>query len=251
MTSTKDLSDLPAYHLKEWIQQKKITPIEVVDFFLQKIERLNPKLNALLYINDQNAKNYARKFTKLVEGNDFSRPLLGVPLVVPDPLNMKGTPTTYGSLVLEDNICEEDQVEITLLKNAGAIILGKTNMAEFRLSFLTQNHLIGPCHHPSFPEYSPGGPAAGGGAAVVGGLSPLALSVDMGGSLRVNRSFCDLIGLTPTRGRVPTIRSHLLPYSEKMFYRKGIVAKNIRDVTMMLDVISQPDNRDLLCTCKK
>ncbi|NGX42191.1 MAG: Acylamidase [Chlamydiae bacterium] len=245
----KELSTLPAYRIRELIRQKKVSPVEVTDFFLKRISKLNPELNALLYVNADNAKAYAAKREAMAQKGDFSKSLLGIPLVVSDVLNMKGIPTTFGSVLLKDNIVDEDHYEISLLKDAGAIILGKTNMAEFRLSFTTENRLTGPCRHPDFPKYSPGGGSAGGGVAVEGGLAPLAISIDMGGSLRVNSSCCGLIGLTPTRGRVPNVRSHLLPFSEKMFYRKGIIARDVRDVAMVLDVLAQPDARDPLC-CK-
>lgn len=246
--SEAELPNLSAIELKGLIQQRKITSLDLTNLFLKRIEEVNPELNAFLYVNAEEARDYSKKVDSMVSQGDFSKPLLGIPVVIPDALNMKGAPTTFGSLLLKDSIAQEDAIEISLIKEAGAVILGKANVAEFGLSYITKNRLRPPSKHPLNPLYTPGGPNGGSAVALASGLAALAMATDIGGSLRLISSFCGLIGLMPTRGRVPNIRKHLLPFTEQMLYRRGAIAKNAHDLALMFQVLAMPDRRDHLCS---
>jgi len=249
MMSSENLAFTSAFELKNMILDKKISALEMTDFFYKRIDDKNPTLNAFLFLDKEDARNYAKLVDGMVAKGQTDKPLLGIPSVVPDVLHMKNTPTTFGSVVFKDAIHDEDEIEIGILKDAGTVILGKTNLSEFGLSYDTENALTGPCVNPWNHAYSAGGGAAGAAAAVVAGLSPFALATDFNGALRMSCSFCGAAGIMPSRGRIPTVRKHLLPYTEMMFYRKGIIARNIIDIAMMLNVLSKPDPRDPIC-CK-
>lgn len=243
----QDLRFFPAYRLKELLLSGQISSLELTKLFLHHIEKQNPYLHAFLYINYDGALEAAAEADKLLQKKDFSKPLLGLPIVVTDALDLKGSPNTYGSLLLKDKISEDDAIEIALLKEAGAIILGKTNIAEFGLYNDTKNRLLESCKNPWNIHYSAGGPNGGGAAAVAAGLSPLALATDTVGSLRMTSSFCGLPGLLPTRGMIPTVRKyHLLP-SDLLMYRKGLIAHSFYDMAMFLNVLNVHDERDRSC----
>ena len=246
--SETQLPHLSAIELKSLIEQKKIKSLDLTNLFLKRIEQANPQLNAFLYINTDGAREQSKKIDSLVSQGNFSKPLLGIPVVFPDSLDMQGIPTTFGSLLLKDSIVREDAIEIALIKDAGAVILGKANMAEFGLSYITKNRLGPPCKHPVNPLYTPGGPNGGSAAALASGLAALAMATDFSGSLRLISSFCGLLGLMPTRGRVPTIRKHLLPFTEQVLYRRGVIAKNAFDLALLFQILAQPDSRDHICS---
>lgn len=243
----QDLIFSSAYAMRQLILNKKISALELTDFFYERIDAFDSSLNAFLFVDKEDARNYAKEVDRLVAIGKTEKPLLGIPSVVPDVLHMKNTPTTFGSLVFKDSLYDHDEIEIGILKNAGSVILGKTNVAEFGLSYDTENKLKGPTVNPWNREYSAGGGAAGGAVAVSAGLTPFALGTDFNGALRMSSSFCGVVGLIPTRGRVPTVRTHLLPFTEQMFYRKGVIARHVIDIALMLNVLATHDPRDPLC----
>ena len=247
--NVQEIQLLPAHRLSEMIQNREISCLEFTNTLLEKIEKENDNLNTFLYINDDGAREMAKKVDEMVSKKEFTKPLLGIPISVPDALNMLNRPTTFGSLLLQDHIAVDDAIEIEQLKNAGSIILGKTNMAEFGLHYETANRLRGPCRNPLNTQFSSGGGSGGSAASVASGQATIALATDSNGSLRLTSSFCGLPGLMPTRGRIPFVRKHILPFTEQMFYRKGIIARDVEDIAMMLSVLSRPDDRDPICCC--
>lgn len=247
MMADRDLALAPAYELKKMLVEKKISCLELTDFFLKRIEEKDPDLNTFLYIDTEGARGHAKEVDALIQKGETDKPLLGLPCVIPDSLNMKGAPTTYGSRIFKDKVQDEDAPEICHIKEFGAVILGKTNIAEFGLSNETINRLRDPCRNPIHVEYSPGGSAGGTAASVAAGLAPIALGTDFHGGVRLSSSFCGVPGMMPTRGLIPNVRRHLLPFAERMFYRKGITARNVADIAHMLQVLVEYDSRDPTC----
>lgn len=248
--SDNALAFTPAHQLKRMILTKQISVQETTSYFLNRINAKNSELNAFLFIDTHDALACANKVDEMIAKGDASKPLLGLPVVFPDVLAMHNTPMTFGSLIFDNYISQEDAIEIETLKESGTIILGKTNLAEFGLSYDTTNRLRDACRNPWNLKYSPGGGLGGAAVAVAAGLSPFALSTDFMGALRMCSSFCGLPGIMPTRGRIANVRKHLLPFTERMFYRKGVTARCIRDIAMMLNVLAKPDKRDPMCCCE-
>jgi aspartyl-tRNA(Asn)/glutamyl-tRNA(Gln) amidotransferase subunit A len=249
MNDTDDLFFAPAGKLRQMIAEKSIGCARLTETFLKRIEALNPSLNAFQFIDFEGALDYAQVIDRKISHEESLGELGGIPVIVPDALYMQNTPTTFGSRIFESQIDSEDSIEIALLKKAGAVILGKATLSEFGLSYETANLKGEMCRNPWNTAYSPGGGGGGTAAAVAAGLSPFALGADFNGSLRMTAGFCGLPGLIPTRGRVPTVRKHLLSFTERMFYRKGIISRNIRDMAILLNVLAKSDSRDPQCCC--
>ena len=244
MNDPNSLFYMPAHELRSLLAEKTISCLDLTKLFLNRIEKLNPKFHAFLYIDKKGALEAAER----VDRNPSERKFLsGIPSIIPDVLHMVNTYTTFGSKVFEEHKDLDDSIEVSLLKNAGSIILGKGNVAEFGLSYDTINYKGEISKNPWNLNFSPGGGGAGTATAVATGFAPLAIATDFNGSLRISASFCGLHGLMPTRGRVPIVRKHLLPFTERMFYRKGILSRNTRDLTMLLNVLAHPDERDPHC----
>jgi len=245
----KDFAFESAFNLRDALLAKKFSVLEITDFFLEQIALENKVLNIFLYIDEEDARKDAKRLDAMIAKEFPSKPLFGIPSVVPDFLNLENTPTTFGSKLFKGQTQANDAVEIGNLKQAGAVILGKTNVSEFGLSYDTTNNLQGPCVNPWNHSYSAGGGAAGGAAAVAAGLAPIALATDFSGALRLSASNCGVLGMMPTRGRVPNVHRHLLPFTERMFLRKGAIARHAIDIAMVLNVLAQPDPRDPFCSC--
>lgn len=204
---------------------------DVVQQSLAKQQELS-LLNALIYVH---------KNPVVQEG-----PLQGLPIVISDAINWAGAPTTYGSLLLKDHMSHEDALETARLKKAGLTLIGKGNMSEFGLDFETTNQLIGPTLNPLDRSLSCGGGASGVAAAVAAGIVPWGVGTDISGGMRVGASLMGLLSLLPTRGRVPIVRRHLLPYSERMFFRKGPIAKDIYNLALLFNYLAAYEPRDPL-----
>ncbi|MFQ5934110.1 MAG: amidase, partial [Dehalococcoidia bacterium] len=188
MTDT-DLAYTPAWRVREMIASKEISPREIVDLFLRRIEELNPKLNAYLTVTADEARAEAVKAGEAVIHGDHLGPLHGVPVSIKDLEFSKGIRTTLGCAVFEDHVPDEDSVVVERIRGAGAIILGKTNTPEFGLSGSTENRLGDPCRNPWNTERTSGGSSGGAGSALAAGLCSLASGSDGGGSIRIPSSF--------------------------------------------------------------
>lgn len=223
---------------REKILKGELSALELTNNFLEVIEEKNPSTNAFLSIDKEGAQKAAKEVDE-VEKHPF--PFLGIPMAVPDVLDMKGLPTTFGSLLLEKNIAEEDSEVVANLKANGAIIVGKTNVAEFCLSYETENQLREPCRNPLNRKYTVGGGTGGAAIAVATGQVPVALCTDYCGALRMSSSFCGMWGLVPSRGLIPTTSEWLLPYSERKFFRKGAIARCPEDLALVLNALTDRD----------
>jgi len=241
MSAQDDLCWLSALELTAQIRAKKISPVEVVDAVLARIERMNPTLNAFCTLTADEARDAAQAAEVSVMTGEELGPLHGVPVSIEDLLFTRRLLTTGGSRLFAEHVPEEDAVSVERLKGAGAIILGKTNTAEFGHKAVTDNPLFGITRNPWSTSLTPGGSSGGSAAAVAAGMGPLALGTDDGGSIRIPASFCGIYGLKPSFGRVP--RGAGFPGWETLSHT-GPMTRTVRDAALVLDALAGPDDRD-------
>jgi aspartyl-tRNA(Asn)/glutamyl-tRNA(Gln) amidotransferase subunit A len=237
-----ELCYLPATELVIAIQTKKVSPVEVVDAVLARIERLNPQLNAYCTLTAEAARAAAKDAEAAVMRGDVLGALHGVPVSIKDLVATKGVRTTYGSKLYEHFIPDEEAPVVERLKRAGAIILGKTNTPEFGHKGVTDNPVFGLSRNPWSLEHTPGGSSGGGAAAVAAGMGPLAVGTDGGGSIRIPCSCCGIYGFKATLGRVaaaPTFGGL------DTLSHTGPMTRTVRDAALMLNAVVGPDPRDL------
>lgn len=229
-----ELVSLSATELRSLIQRKELSPVEVVTACLEQIEFHNPKINAICTPNEQ-ALDEAQRLEKESEKNREMGLLHGLPVGIKDVTPVAGVRTTFGSIPYRDNVPEEDALIVRRLKDAGAVILGKTNTPEFATGGNTFNEVFGRTCNPWNPKLSAGGSTGGGAAALASGMIALAEGTDLGGSLRMPASFCGVVGLRPSPGLVPTYPSRYLWDTLSV---TGPMARTAEDVALMLQAVS-------------
>lgn len=237
-----ELAFTPAWRLSELIRQRELSSIELTRHLLERIQRHNPKLNAFLTVSaDEAVAASERAQDKLMRGEDLGA-LHGIPLSIKDLVATQGIRTTRGSRIFQDDVPEQDDILVERIRAAGAIILGKTNTPEFGHRGTTENLLGDACRNPWNLELTAGGSSGGAAAALAAGLGPLATGSDGGGSIRIPAAFCGVFGIKPTQGRVP--RLYPTPGGWGMFSQNGPMGRDVRDVAVLLQVMSGPDPRD-------
>lgn len=241
-----DVAFTPAWQLRELIAKRQISPVELTELYLRRIEALNPKLNAYLTVTADEAMAAARAAEQAVLRGEARSPLHGIPISIKDLEVTKGIRTTMGSSVFKDHVPEQDTIVVERVRQAGAIILGKTNTPEFGLSGTTENRLGDACRNPWDTDCTAGGSSGGAGAALVAGLCALATGSDGGGSIRIPSSFCGVYGIKPTLGRVPRYGGVGKP-SFNVTSQSGPMARTVRDAALLLQVLAGPDRRDVGC----
>src|SRR5438094_6295689 len=231
----------PAIELAALIRSKQISPVELTEAVLARIDALNPRLNAFCLVAHDLARRGAREAEIAVTKGEPLGALHGVPLSIKDVLLTRGLTTTGGSRLFEDFVPEEDALSVGRLKAAGAVLFGKTNTSEFGHKALTENPLFGVTRNPWDPTLTPGGSSGGAAAAVASGVGPLALGTDAGGSVRIPAAFCGVFGFKPSFGRVPD----RAPFGgfERVGH-VGPITRTVRDAAAMLDVVAGRDDRD-------
>ncbi len=239
--SADELCWLPATELVALIRQKRLSPVELTEAMLARIERLNPQINAFCAVIPDLALQAAKIAEAAVIHGEPLGPLHGVPVSIKDILFTRGVVTTGGSRIFADFVPEEDAIAVERLKAAGAVILGKTNTPEFGHKALAENPFLGATRNPWRSDRTPGGSSSGAGTAVAAGFGPLALGTDGGGSIRIPASFCGIYGFKPSFGRVPSGPG--FPGWETMTV-PGPMTRTVRDTALMLDVLAGPDDRD-------
>ncbi len=222
-----------ALELSRRIARKEISPLEVMQQTLDRIERVNPRLNAIVATCPETALAQARAATEAIAAGKPPGPLAGVPLAVKDLEDAAGLVTSYGSLAFADNLARKDSIQVARLRAAGAIVVGKTNVPEFGFTGFTKNRLHGTTVNPWNPERTPGGSSGGSAAAVAAGLVPLATGSDAGGSIRIPASYSGCFGFKPTFGRIPTGPSPFWTYSHLMAL--GPLTRTVADAALYLD----------------
>ena len=230
-----------ATELATLIRRKKVSPVEVVDAVLERIARLNPRLNAYVTVTDDHARRAARAAERALTRKGVRLgPLHGVPFSVKDLVITKGVRTTFGTPLYADNIPTEDAPAVARLQAAGAIMVGKTNTPTFGWLGASHNLLFGATRNPWSLDHTPGGSSGGASAAVAAGLAPLAIGTDGGGSIRIPASFAGIVGHKPSFGRVPTYPAS----ATWSLSHLGPMTRTVADAALMLRVIAGPDERD-------
>ena len=218
---------------------------QLTQAYLQRIEALNPRLNAYLYVAADSALQAASVADKLLVKSRKTKaklpPLLGLPIAVKDVLTVAGMPATCGSRILEGFVPTYNATAVQRLLDAGVVILGKTNTDEFAMGSSTENSAYGVTHNPWDEERVPGGSSGGSAAAVAAGLAPVALGTDTGGSVRQPAALCGLTGLKTTYGRVS--RYGLIAFGSSLD-TVGVLARNAQDAAIILNVMAGFDPRD-------
>lgn len=238
-----ELCYTPATQLAAAIRSKELSPTEVIDAFLARIEQLNPKLNAYCTVTADLARAAARQAEAAVLQGAELGPLHGVPFSLKDLTPTKGIRTTFGSKIFEHHVPTEDAILVERLRAAGAILLGKTNTPEFGCKGLTDNKVFGTTYNPWNLERTPGGSSGGAGAAVAAGMGPLAEGSDLAGSIRMPASWCGVVGFKPSQGRIPRYPNSNA-WNTLSF--NGPLTRTVADTAMMFQVMAGPDDRDPL-----
>jgi len=223
-----------ALTLAQRIRTKQVSPVAVVDAVLERIEALQPTVNAFITVTADEAREAARRAEAAVMAGEPLGPLHGVPFSVKDLLFTRGGRTTMGSLIFADQVPGEDAVPVRRLREAGAILVGKTTTPEFGHKPLTDSPLFGATRNPWDLSRSAGGSSGGAAAAVATGQAPLALGTDGGGSIRLPASCCGIVGLKPTLGRVPHVQQADL-FSTTSYI--GPMARTVAEASAGFDAI--------------
>jgi amidase len=237
-----DILDWSAGRIAEAIGDGSVSAVEVTTTFLSRIEAVNPVINAVCTLNEQ-ALEMASGIDRRRAAGEPTRPLEGVPFLVKDILQTKGIRTTFGSLLLEHDVPEEDTVTVERLKAAGGVLLGKTNTPEFAHDINTTNKIFGTTRNPWDVNVTAGGSSGGSGAAVAAGMAPLALGTDLGGSIRIPCSFNNLAGFRPSPGRVPFYPTDF-GWDTLVEHVQGPMVHSVGDLGLAMSVLAGPDDRD-------
>lgn len=219
-----------ATELIKLVHSKAISSEEIVKEAVLTAKKIEPSIHSLIHFDPKQPVSKG--------------PLGGIPIVISDALSLQNTPLTWGSLLFKDHISKQSGEEVQRLIDDGATILGKGNISEFGLSFETANALMPPTKNPLNTLMSPGGGASGVAAAIAAGIVPWGVGTDVSGALRLGASCMGLLGMIATRGRVPIVRRHLLPYTEQMFYRKGPLARTPQDLALLLNHLAGTSPND-------
>lgn len=233
-TLTSNLTRMSANELAKLIRSRAVSPVEVVREHINAIDRLNPTINAICTLAADQALAKAKDAEDAVMRGNALGLLHGLPIGIKDITQTAGIRTTFGCPLFKDNIPDEDAEVVVRLKNAGGIVLCKTNTPEFAAGATTNNRLFGATRNPWNIALSPAGSSGGSAAAVASGMLPLAQGTDYGGSIRVPASFCGIVGIRPTPGLIPNYPMPL-PWDSGQVH--GPLARTVEDVAMMLDAM--------------
>lgn len=248
--TNEEICFLPAARLARLVAARELSPVEIVDAVLDRIESLNPVLHAFCTPVPEMAREAARRIEQSLNRGVSPGPLAGVPVGIKDLICTKDIPTVSGSRAYIDFYPEEDDIVVERLERAGAVILGKTSVPEFGYSGVADNPVFPTTRNPWDLGRTPGGSSSGSAAAVAAGMGPFALGSDGGGSIRLPASFCGLVGMKASMGRVPLYpgtRDERYPgvSSWETLEHIGPLSRTVEDAALMLSVIaSGPDPRD-------
>ena len=223
------------------VRRKKISPVELTQACLDRIEKLNPSLNAFITVTAESALDSARSAEADISRDGWKGPLHGIPIALKDLLDTAGVRTTAGSALFKGRIPQQDAEVVRRLKAAGAVLLGKLNMHEFAFGGSSAFSHFGPVRNPWNLAYSPGGSSGGSAAAVAAQMCYAALGSDTGGSIREPAAYCGIVGLKPTYGRVST--SGAIPLSWSLDHL-GPMTRTVSDAALLLQVIAGYDPQD-------
>ncbi len=241
----RDLPFLPAVEMAELIRNRKLSPVELVQTHLHRIEKFNTKINAYVQVDAEGALSAARHAEAAVLRNESLGPLHGVPISIKSSIDVAGMRREAGTKLLEGYVAARDAPLVHRLRHAGAIILGVTNTPELLMAWETDNLLYGRTNNPWDLSRTSGGSSGGEAAAIASGCSAGGVGSDGGGSIREPAHFCGICGLKPTPGRIPAT-GHF-PQSAGPFALTGVVgpmARNMADLKVLYQVMQGPDIGD-------
>ena len=229
-----------AVDLLALLRDGEVSPLELTDLYLDRIEKLNPEINTIVWQDAERARATARSITAKP---DTQRPLLGLPITVKEAYNVAGSPTTWGKPEFADNVTDEDALAVQRLKAAGAIVIGKTNVPLDLADLQSYNSIYGVTNNPYNLDHTPGGSSGGSGAALAAGLTALEMGSDIGGSIRTPAHFCGVFGHKPTWALIPG-RGHALPgmCAEPDIGVIGPLARSAFDLELQLDIVAGADD---------
>src|SRR5256884_2335013 len=231
---------LTAVELADRIRRRDVSVTEVVEAHLAQIERVNPKVNAIVTLTAERALAEARAKDAALARGDAAGPLFGLPVAHKDLVPTKGIRTTFGSPIYRDYIPEQDALLVERLRAAGAITIGKTNTPEFGAGSQTFNEVFGRTLNPYDPTKTCGGSSGGAAVALACGMLPIADGSDTGGSLRNPAAFCNVVGLRTAPGRVPAWPREAAWSSLSV---QGPMARTVADAALLLSAMAGPDPR--------
>ena len=233
-SAVSSLADLSASELRRRYRARELSPVEVLDDVAQRIAAREPELNAFITLTLDDAREQAIEAERAY-GRDAAGVLEGIPLAIKDLFDTAGVRTTYGSKIFAGHVPDEDAEAVRLVKQAGAIVVGKTLTHEFAWGITSANPHFGAARNPYDPERVPGGSSGGSGVALATGMCALALGSDTGGSIRIPAAFCGVSGLKPTYGRVST--TGVWPLAPSLDHA-GPMARTPADVRLLYDVLA-------------
>jgi len=238
----RELGVIPtAIHIAQRVRAGEFSALEVLEECLARIDRLQPRLNAFVTVCADAARKQAEAIDRARRDGATLGPLAGAPVSVKDILNTKDVRTTWGSRLMENNVPAADAVAVKRLKDAGAVLIGKTTTPEFAYKLLTDSPVSGVTRNPWNPALTPGGSSGGSAVAVAAGMGPLSLATDAGASTRLPAACCGVLGLKPTLGAVPHSQ---VPDAFNNFIHLGVMARTVPDAMLMFEAIAGPDPSD-------
>ncbi|HEY1781688.1 MAG TPA: amidase [Roseiarcus sp.] len=239
---SSDLWRNDAATLSSLLADGAVAPTDLVEMYLARCDRLQPKLNAFVYLDPEGARRAAEEADVRQRVGRRLGPLDGIPITIKDNIFVAGMPARWGSLLFQDHFPERDDICVERLRAAGAVILGKTTTPELALMGRTHSRLSGVTRNPWDPSLTPGGSSGGAVAGVAAGMAPLAIGTDAGGSTRMPAAYTGLLGLRPSNGRAPR-RYGFAPMALD-FQAIGLIGRSVADLDLLLGVVAGPDSRD-------
>lgn len=239
MTTGAALTRLSARNLAAKIARREVTALEAVEAHIERIEQVNGALNAVVVKRYDAARAEARTADERQARGEPLGPLHGVPVTIKECLDLEGTPSTFGLPERVDTTASQDNFYVARLRQAGAIVLGKTNVSQLLIYYESDNPTYGRTNNPWNLERSPGGSSGGQAAIIAAGGSPLGLGTDLGGSVRIPATFCGITSLKPTAGRIPDLGQYSVPIGERAIASQiGVLARHVDDVGSGLEILN-------------
>ncbi len=239
---TEPIWQMTAVAISSAVRSGEISAVEVTEAILERIESVDTHLNAFCTSMADSARATALSIDEQVSRGEDPGRLAGVPISIKDNLYIEGERTTFGSKWFEDNVTSEDTPLVARLREAGAVLIGRTNSPEFGWKGATDNLVFGTTRNPWNTDRTPGGSSGGASAAVAAGMGPVGIGTDGGGSIRIPAAFCGLFGIKASFGRVPNYPATTVD----SLRHKGPLTRTVGDSALVLDVIAGPDDRDSL-----